>query len=390
MMANPDILLVHPQFDKIGGAERVAIKIIKILTDSLDYNVHILSYSNIDTDSIFKQSGYLLNKDKITFNKLRLPSFIKSRLFRLRIALLHRKAIELQSKFSFTISTYNEQDFGCYSFQYIHHPMLVDEDILISNNLAYKKTFKSKLATYLYKVICDFIAKRQFENIKNNYTVTNSNFISTIVKNIYEIQNDVVYPSLPIFYSNNVTIRKEKQILTINRFSKLKNVHSLLTIFDELHEYLPDFKFVIAGFVEDEVYFQSLLTECNKKKYQVDLKPNLSSQDIELLYKQSLYYINPKEYEHFGIAVLESMCNNCIPLVHKSGGSLELVPFSQLQFQNEKEVSQKILAIENNSSLKSELLVGLNSNLSKFSEELFELQIKNHFTSFFDLTRSKK
>ena len=78
-MANPDILLVHPQFDKIGGAERVAIKIIKILTDSLDYNVHILSYSNIDTDSIFKQSGYLLNKDKITFNKLRLPSFIKSR-----------------------------------------------------------------------------------------------------------------------------------------------------------------------------------------------------------------------------------------------------------------------------------------------------------------------
>jgi glycosyltransferase involved in cell wall biosynthesis len=385
-MANPDVLLVHPQFDNIGGAERVSLKVIKILTDYYNLNVHILSFSKIDFDSISRQSNFQLNKNKISYEQILLPEIFKSKFFRFRIAILHRKAKKLNSNFKYLVSTYNELDFKGFAFQYIHHPILAEENLLIKYNLAYQKTFKSELLTKLYKSISDNIAYRNFTNIKKNYSVSNSIFISNIVRDIYNKKTAVVYPSLPLYKPRN-NLTKKKQVLTISRFSRNKNVHVLLSIFDRLNEKLPDVNFVIAGYLEDESYFQFLESECKKRDYKIELKPNLVSHEIEVLYKESKYYINPKKYEHFGIAVLESMYHECLPIVHKSGGSLELVPFTQLQFEHQENVVEIIENIENNQPLYAQLSTKLKANLEKFSEEVFEIQIKKHLESYFKLKK---
>jgi glycosyltransferase involved in cell wall biosynthesis len=265
--------------------------------------------------------------------------------------------------------------------------MIADEDTLIKFNLAYKKTFKSNFVTGAYKAACDIVSTRNYKNIVENYSISNSIFISKLFNKIYNKDIEVVYPSLPILKSNNSESKKLKQILTISRFSKNKNVHSLLNIFDDINKNLPGFKFIIAGFVEDESYYDLISKSCKSKSYQIELKPNQTSQEIELLYNQSEYYINPKEYEHFGIAVLESMYFNCIPLVHKSGGSIELVPFPQLHFHEQNEIVQLISHIENNVTRKADLKNGLKSNLEKFSVEHFDRQLIGHLNSYFDMKK---
>ncbi len=378
-----NILLVHPQFSKIGGAEKVALKMIEILIREFDAEITILCYTKFDVESIKYQTGIIINPDRISIKTEKIPAILNKNFFHTRIAILHKRAKKLAPYFPYMISTYNELDFGKPALQYIHHPMLASDKILIRNHLATQKKFPFNYVSYLYRKTNDLIANRRLENISKNLTATNSIFINNICKEIYQTSSKVIYPSIIDEPSkDSFPGNKGKQILNISRFSRKKNVHALLRTFDQIHANEPGFKFAIAGQIEDENYFNEIKNETSSRKYDIKLYPNCTRNKIINLYKKSEYYINPKQFEHFGIAVLEAIKYGCIPFVHGSGGSLEIVPLAQLQFQNFDELSDKILIVESNPSLKKELKTILSEHSNSFTKSNFEFKISELIQSY--------
>lgn len=377
-------MLVHPQFEKIGGAEKVALKIIEILISEFNANITILSTTDFDLELIQLQSGIGFNSDNITSQVLSVPSFMKNKFSNTRIALLHRKAKQLAPSFSYSVSTYNELDFGQNAFQYVHHPMLAPHNVLSSFKLATKHQFPKSLSSSIYRKFNDTLSKRVPENIEKNVTVTNSKFIQNIYSQIYGKTSRVIYPSIiGSDFKADSTNNKSKQILNISRFSSHKNVSALLNVFDQINESDPGFTFAIAGQVENQSYFDGIKNEVLSRNYPIKLFPDCDRNTIVKLYSESAYYINPKEYEHFGIAVLEAAKFGCIPLVHASGGSTELVPDTDLHFHYFDEIAQKISLIESTVSLKEKLKKNLADHISKFSEEQFEKEITDSLRSYF-------
>ncbi len=369
-------LLVHPQFSKIGGAEKVALKILELLITEFDIDVTILTNTEFDSQKIELQTGIFIDPKKINVQILQLPSVIKNGLFHTKIALLHRKAKELAPQFSYLVSTYNELDFGRKALQYIHHPMLAPNKLLSENHLVTRKKYLLRGAFELYRRANNIVADRSFSNISKNITATNSTFIKNIYKKIYNAESKVIYPSIiDDDIKINKSVQKKRQILTVSRFSPLKNVHSLLRVFDDIHKMSFDFKFVIAGQIEDVDYFNFVKKEALNKEYDVMIVPDCSRNKILSLYNESEYYINPKKHEHFGIAVLEAVKHGCIPLIHASGGSIEIVPEQDVQFLDLLEVPQIVWQIDSQPSIKEQILKSLKNHTSEFSEYRFRTEM---------------
>lgn len=379
-------LLVHPQFSKIGGAEKVSLKIIELLISEFNADLTVLTNTEFDIQKIKSQTGIVLNPNKIKVEIISLPSILSNKFFRTRMAFLHRKAKQLAPDFTLLISTYNELDFGSLALQYIHHPMLASNQFLSDRYIAPELTTSKKIWAKLYRRINFLIANRKITNIKTNITCCNSHFINDIYKEIYDVSSCVIYPSLVDEPSSDTkSIIKDKQILNISRFAPNKNVHSLLRTFDKINEQSPGFKFIIAGHIEYPNYFRSLSEEVSKRTYDIELIPNCSREQILTLYEKSEYYINPKEYEHFGIAVLEAAKYGCLPLIHQSGGSVEIIPIPELQFSDLDQIHDKIALLEKDLRLKQTIQQTLLNHISSFNEAAFKNDMSDLIQNYLEI-----
>lgn len=376
-----DILLVHPQFSKIGGAEKVSLKIIELLTSNFDVNLTILSTTDFDVQHIENHSGFSIDTSRINCIIVKIPAFLRYRFFHLKIALLHRKAKQLAPSFSHCISTYNELDFGKPAFQYVHHPMMASDSVLSKKHLARKKPILITVISVFIRKLSHMLAQRNLDTIANNITATNSNFINTIYQEIYTAPSRVIYPSI-LGELKKADIQKKKQVLCVSRFAPNKNLFGLFKLFNMISQECPGIDFVIAGQIEDEAYFNSIKKIAQNQTYNLTLISNASREEIVTLFRESEYYINPKEYEHFGIAVLEAMNYGCIPFVHNSGGSIELIPINKLRFTNSEHIVKTINSLETSLQDKTELIEKLSLQSKSMSEKRFENEMIDLLKSF--------
>lgn len=132
----------------------------------------------------------------------------------------------------------------------------------------------------------------------------------------------VVYPStLNTFSPNFGWDQRKKQVVYVARFSRFKR-HELLK---QMAERAPNVEFYSVGSLGPNyaAYFGFLQ---HKKPPNYHVMPNASVEVIRTLLEQSRIYAHPAIGEHFGIAPLEAMNAGCVPLVHASGGTGEVVP----------------------------------------------------------------
>jgi glycosyltransferase involved in cell wall biosynthesis len=84
------------------------------------------------------------------------------------------------------------------------------------------------------------------------------------------------------------------------------------------------------------------------------------------------YGIHTMEDEHFGIAVAEMVRAGCIPLVHDSGGPVEIVGgLSELRFRSVEEGAAALRKIIQDATLQDRLRSTLAQQRDRFSVEAF-------------------
>jgi glycosyltransferase involved in cell wall biosynthesis len=106
-------------------------------------------------------------------------------------------------------------------------------------------------------------------------------------------------------------------ILYVGNVYPHKNLESLLAVFFELHKKYPDLRLVLVG---REDYFYKRLKEAaarlNLWSEEVPNSPVIFTgyvPDVELdvLYRQAVFYVFPSFYEGFGLPALEAMAKSC-------------------------------------------------------------------------------
>ncbi|NTU46142.1 glycosyltransferase family 4 protein [Candidatus Roizmanbacteria bacterium] len=305
-MKKKNAALIDPYLDVLGGGERYALSIMKLLEQN-GYNITLFWNTNI--------SQQIQQKLDISFQSLQFrPKQTSSFFSRLR--------------------QFSEYDILLY---------ISDGSYFISH----------AKHNFVYAMIPD--RKLYASSLLNTFKLRNWKFITHSLFNKHHlmrwgINSKVLYPSIDDVFTKGQTIKKEHIILSVGRF--FPHLHSkrqdiIIKTFKELKqksEMIKKFDLYLAGGLkeEDKEYYSYILKLADGDP-SIHFLPNIPYDELVQLYYRSMFYwhfagygvdenVHPECTEHFGIAPLEAMACGAIPFAYNAGGPRETISHQETGF----------------------------------------------------------
>lgn len=270
-------------------------------------------------------------------------------------------------------------------FSYVHFPRIArlkSPLVSIHHPQGSKKTWADKKGAILKGLGLLY----SFHSLKeNNFVTANSKFtLSHIRKHYPSFHNQipVIYPPIA---TNHIPVvpfqRREDIICSTGRFCEEKNQLAQIRIAKRL----PYLQFHLIGFSEkNNGYLDFCKDYVNKNSIKnVHFHVNISFNEKYEILKIAKFFLHPNINEPFGIATVESIFAGCLPLVHNSGGQVEIVPLKKLRFDVIDEIEDLLGCIkradESNNSMQKELFHHCQTS---FSADVFKKKIRKHIKYF--------
>jgi glycosyltransferase involved in cell wall biosynthesis len=296
-----------------GGGEILALNMTRALEES-GFNVNLITYRYVvsDYERVFKFYPHYKPKNVIIFNQPFITKVlgIGGRFRRLRVLLLMRDFFNKIKNEGYNIVIDTSSNMPTVAdVVYVHYP---------SNIVNYSKK-------RIYGNSYEWLVKRISKNVLGNPKIIlcNSSWTAEKFKSIYggKYKVDVLHPPVDVEYFKSVANNKkrEKIIVTLSRFAPEKNLEKIL----DVANLMRDYKFVLIGSTAN--YSKRLLSILEEKKRKlkldnIDIKKNVSREEVKEILGKAKYYLHPPFAEHFGIAIVEAMSAGLIPIVYEDGG----------------------------------------------------------------------
>lgn len=226
-----------------------------------------------------------------------------------------------------------------------------------------------------------------------NIINTNSKFTKKVIEKSWQVKVDLVHQPM-IAQPDNNPKQKEKIILNVGRFfthlhSKRQDV--LIENFIQLNKGYPkqmkDWKLVLVGKVEDEVYLDKLVALA--KGYRIEFCHQVDRKKLEDYYKQASIYWHatgfdvdeeqhPEKVEHFGITTIEAMSYGCVPVVVGKGGQVEIMngDLAKLMWQTKDECQKITIQLIKSDKDREEYSQLAMQRSEKFSQDEFKQKLE--------------
>ena len=190
----------------------------------------------------------------------------------------------------------------------------------------------------------------------NRYIIKRNDFSDAVLANSNSTRKEcikrwnrndciVLYPSIKIdeiaTYISSPSSSRDDVCIVLSRLSPEKKIELAIEAFNS--KVLKNKQLLIIGYLsrENKNYYQKL---CGLSKGNDNIKilPNLRRNDVLTLLSKSKVLFHPMPNEHFGIAIIEAMAAGCLPVVHASGGPLEIVDDGQygLMYRDSREIPE--------------------------------------------------
>lgn len=166
-------------------------------------------------------------------------------------------------------------------------------------------------------------------------------------------------------YTFNSLENRSNYLLTLTRFTQLnlerKKIYQILNAFKLVKDRLPaDTKLIIAGSKEDDGFpkLQEYVSAIGLANH-VEFPGYISDDDKIQLYQNCQIYIQPTDFEGFGMAIAESMCCGT-PVITSPSGAVPEVTADLAYFVDPNDVndiSNGILRLVSDKKLKEKLSV---------------------------------
>lgn len=369
------IAIIHPDFS-LGGAGSVAVFTLEALKN--DFKLFFITTEEVNYKEINEFFGTSFNKNDFTnivvpknklVRKLIKPAFL------LKVAFAQRYIKKRHNSFDLLFCTRCEMDFGLKKgIQYIHFPVIKDDYLRevgqMNNGLFLKKGIIRNIYYYFFWEI----SKTNLSRLRENTTLTNSNWTGEVIKRAYGIKNFIVlYPPVKNDFPLVNWKEKEEGFVCIGKVSSNKRIIEMIKILKKVREAGKNVHFHILGGAGDLEYSKKVDSLVLKYEEWLSWHKKLGRKDMVDLIAKHKYGIHGMKNEHFGIAVAELFNANCIPFVHNSGGQVEIVENDYLKYDSDDDAVRKIVYFLNKKMLQEK--ISKKNKLIKFDIEDFKTNL---------------
>jgi len=311
-----EINIVHPSLNVHGGAELICLEMIRIYKQN-NYKVNLYTLDKINFKHLSRSYGDYKEPDSHFFFKNEPISHKMSTMKLIYLTYLYVKLLLLSKKNynAVTINNYGEVLPVIADFSYIHSIPLFSLYRNIKQNPYQIQNWN--ITSKLFFII--FYLLKSIFRLSN--IITNSKYNAQIIKNTTSKNSLIIYPPIKKVPREVNNVDRKRMILTVSRISKMKNLKiiphiaslvpekSHFTILGGTHAHSAE---VISDITELVVKFGI------SKKIRILTNPNRSM--IENAYSTATIYLSTQPTEAFGMAIIEAIIRDCVPLTPRMGG----------------------------------------------------------------------
>lgn len=153
--------------------------------------------------------------------------------------------------------------------------------------------------------------------------IANSNFTKLEIAEAASISKSkisVVYHGMPIPDSNTGVVKKNLA-LNVGNFTKENVKRKGIAAFLLTAKLCNNYNFIQVGKWKDNSVYDYIENE----EVSAEIKGYVSEKELENLYDEAKFYIQPSLHEGFGMSVVEAMQHGAIPIVSNKGALPEVV-----------------------------------------------------------------
>lgn len=372
------VLLVQPSMQPPGGSNGVAAWVLQALVP--EHRVTILSWQPVDINPINRFFGTHLQQGD--FDTITVPRSWRAIADRLPVpahlikqSLLMRYTRQVSDGFDVLFGLHNETDYGRRGIQYVHYPTYLrprpDVDL--------RWYHPPKAGLDLYYAFADRIAGFSLDRLKANLTLVNSNWTGEHVSRFLGIATQTLYPPVIDPAPGLPWEERRNRFLAVGRMSPEKDYARVMRILSRVREFIPDITLTIVGTWDRHTksYYDSLVALATSLGPWIELRENLSRDEVRGLMASSRYGIHGMREEHFGMAPAELARAGTIVFVPRGGGQVEIVANEPaLMYDNDDDAVGKIVSTMGNPIEQRRLLGTLSATSERFSTEHFMQQVR--------------
>lgn len=391
------ILLIHPWFRVLGGAELVALHLLRWCTERAGAHVTLLTLYPVDQENLQNVSGIRWDTDRVEILIAPSPLILRSTdsLSILRLAFLHRRARSIAARYTLCISSYGEADFGVRGAQIIHHPMFAPRKILRRYNMIRETTVldRSDFLAEIYRGICFLVSGNRVSGFRRNLTLPNTAFLQSVVEEVYGIRGEIFPPAiLPERRSADRPPweARESLIVALGRFAPDKGYLRLMDLFAALAGRHAGLHFAVIGRVQDAGYAVEVRRRGDELRLPIEFVTDASNEEVEAYLSRARFLLHAKEFEHFGISLLEAADHGCIPLAHDSGGVPEILRSPILRYRSADELLEHFERLNRDAEVRAEIETELAGTLDRFRVRSFDSALERLLGPFFARGRESR
>jgi len=365
------ILFVQPSFQPPGGGNGVAAWMLEALRGR--HALRALTWTPLDVDEMNRFYGTSVRRDELVVE--RLPRWmtaaidaVPSPAASLRYAMLLRRAARLSGRHDLCVSVNNEADFGRPGIQYIHYPWYQrprpERDL--------RGIHRVPGLLPLYYWTADRLAGFSIERMKQNITLTNSDWTGRIVQRLHGITPRTLYPPIPARFADVPWEARRDSFLCIGRFSPEKNLDRVIDIVARVREQVPGVTLCLAGTQDPRDHHKRIREHARRAGDWVWFEEGLSREALLALIPTFRYGIHGMADEHFGMAPAELAAAGCIVFVPNGGGQVEIVDHDpRLVYGDVAGAVSRIASVMRDMEAQRQISERLRTRAQRFSVERF-------------------
>lgn len=354
-----------------GGAEAVGLWMLEALKEK--YDLTLFTVADVDFDRLNAMYGTDLSPEQVAVEAL-LPErwqaisyFLIANNTNVRMLLFHlliRYLKAKQSAYDLVASAYNGMDLGRKGVQYLHWVNVLE-------------------ATPLFRKISGFSGAQLRENV----SLTNSQFVADRVREVYGIESTVVFPPVVMQVLDTPWQEREQAFICSGRIAPAKEPHKVIRILQQVRDRGYNVKLYLTGGGGGTYpwgYEKQIVRLVEANSDWITLYKNLTYADYVEVMARCQYGIHYKR-EPFGISIAEMVKAGVIPFVKNEGGQREIVGTEnqELFFGNEPEAVEKIIQVLSSTAQQQKLLASLEQQKHLFSTNRFMAEIGKVFDQQF-------
>jgi len=378
----PNAIIGHSYWGR-GGAEVVAMWTIAALV--FDFKLTVFTRGGFDLDELNLLAGTAISPNEIDVQIVSRASLMP---FGVLAHVVYLRSLkQVGWRYDLCITASGVMAWGSPALHFISSATLTK---------GLSKKYGSQVSLRLLDVrqcissmLIAFFSKKNYEPLDNDIFVVNSQWTKQHSRPHSQQNVRVVYPPATFSGDNIEWEEREDVVLVFGRIVREKQIESCIRIVELARSRGFRGRLVIAGSSDEKTYAASIAELCAERPDWVELLSAQVGQAKAELLGRVRYGLSACEIEAFGIATAEMTLAGALVVVPRNCGQAEIVADTRLQYDTESEAAERLVALQQNPSLRVNIQTVMSHGQNRFSPEQYMQNVRDLAQEMLDANLSK-